>query len=182
MSFKPELFEDDEGKKLPLANQDELFILQRAKITFQCKTPEHVFKGKGRIYCTTQRIIFVAEKGATQNGFFFEAFEIPLVKMTDEKFNQPIFGACSISGLVAPSSESDGSSNFAWKVTFANGGTGVVLPVFLRLMEKRKKKETIDMNFVHSQKKAFVDPNDPTVIYIAQPIKPATTGETVHTS
>lgn len=22
--------------------------------------------------------------------------------MTDEKFNQPIFGACSISGLVAP--------------------------------------------------------------------------------
>lgn len=42
MSFKPELFEDDEGKKLPLANQNELFILQRAKITFQCKTPEWV--------------------------------------------------------------------------------------------------------------------------------------------
>ncbi|GMF25025.1 unnamed protein product [Phytophthora lilii] len=40
MSFKPELFEDEEGKKLPLANEDELFILQRAKITFQCKTPE----------------------------------------------------------------------------------------------------------------------------------------------
>ncbi|POM80220.1 Hypothetical protein PHPALM_1974 [Phytophthora palmivora] len=172
MSFKLELFEDEEGKKLPLANENELFILQRAKITFQCKTPDHaVFKGKGRIYCTTQRIIFVAEKGITQNGCYFEAFEIPLVEMTDEKFNQPIFGACSISGLVVASG---GGGNFSWKITFANGGTGVVLPVFLRLMEKRKKKEEIDLNFVQSQKKAFVDPNDPTVIYIAQPIKPAT--------
>lgn len=95
------------------------------------------FTGKGRVYCTTQRIIFVAEKGSTQHGLFFEAFvrrightrtearssaqltwllyvhvydtvryvreqEIPLADMTDEKFNQPIFGACSISGRVAP--------------------------------------------------------------------------------
>ncbi|ETI44586.1 hypothetical protein F441_10644 [Phytophthora nicotianae CJ01A1] len=178
MSFKPELFEDEEGKKLPLALENELFILQRAKITFQCKTPDHaVFKSKGRIYCTTQRIIFVAEKGVTQHGCFFEAFEIPLVKMTDEKFNQPIFGACSISGLVA-ANEDIGGGNFSWKVTFANGGTGIVLPVFLRLMEKRKKKEEIDMNFVQNQKKAFVDPNDPTVIYIAQPIKPVSAVQT----
>jgi hypothetical protein len=33
-----------------------------------------VFKSKGRIYCTTQRIIFVAEKGVTQHGCYFEAF------------------------------------------------------------------------------------------------------------
>lgn len=32
------------------------------------------FKGKGRVYCTTQRIIFVAEKGSMQHGLFFEAF------------------------------------------------------------------------------------------------------------
>ncbi|KUF89926.1 DNA repair protein rad5 [Phytophthora nicotianae] len=150
MSFKPELFEDEEGKKLPLALENELFILQRAKITFQCKTPDHaVFKSKGRIYCTTQRIIFVAEKGVTQHGCFFEAFN-----------------------------EDIGGGNFSWKVTFANGGTGIVLPVFLRLMEKRKKKEEIDMNFVQNQKKAFVDPNDPTVIYIAQPIKPVSAVQT----
>lgn len=28
--------------------------------------------------------------------------EILLANMTDEKFNQPIFGACSISGRVTP--------------------------------------------------------------------------------
>lgn len=32
--------------------------------------------------------------------------------------------------------------------------------------------EIIDMRFVQSQNRAFVDPNDPTVIYIAQPVKP----------
>lgn len=83
-----------------------------------------------------------------------------------------------------------------------------MLPVFLKLLEKRKKQgivlilfrdwlwglsvvtnltnacvcvcvcvmaactEIIDMSFVQSQNRAFVDPNDPTVIYIAQPVKP----------
>lgn len=169
MSFKPQLF-SDEGKLLPLANDDELFILERAKISFQAKTPDATFKGKGRIYCTTQRIIFVAEKSSSQHGVFFEAFEIPLAHMTEEKFNQPIFGACSISGLVVSSDDAD--TKFAWKVIFDNGGTGVVLPVFLRLLEKRKCQEVIDMTFVQSQNRAFVDPNDPTVIYIAQPVKP----------
>lgn len=28
------------------------------------------------------------------------------------------------------------------------------------------------MSFMQNQNKAFVDPNDPTVIYIAQPVKP----------
>lgn len=88
----------------------------------------------------------------------------------------------------------DNDDKYKWKVIFDNGGTGVVLPVFLKLLEKRKKQgiafveerhtwstrssycagtvETIDMSFVQSQNRAFVDPNDPTVIYIAQPIKP----------
>ncbi|GAB9471570.1 hypothetical protein Gpo141_00008776 [Globisporangium polare] len=169
MSFTLQLFAD-EGKLLPLANDDELFILERAKISFQTNAQGNKFKGKGRVYCTTQRIIFVAEKGSMQHGLFFEAFEIPLAEMTDEKFNQPIFGACSISGLVA---SSDGSGEkLTWKIIFDNGGTGVVLPVFLKLLEKRKKQEIIDMSFVQSQNRAFVDPNDPTVIYIAQPVKP----------
>ncbi|GLE05578.1 hypothetical protein PINS_up014610 [Pythium insidiosum] len=172
MSFQPQLF-SDEGKMLPLANDDELFILERAKISFQVKTLDHTFKGKGRVYCTTQRIIFVAEKGSLQHGLFFEAFEVPLHNMMDEKFNQPIFGACSISGLVIPSDrEAADDAKFSWKIIFDNGGTGIVLPVFLRLLEKRKRQEVIDMAFVQSQNKAFVDPNDPTVIYIAQPVKP----------
>ncbi|CEG35111.1 WW domain binding protein WBP-2, contains GRAM domain [Plasmopara halstedii] len=172
MSFNPELFEDDNGKKLPLAYENEFFILEREKITFQCKTPEQiVFNGKGRIYCTTQRIIFVADKSSMKNGCSFDAFEIPLVKMSEEKFNQPIFGACSISGFVASSGDGEDIGKIVWKITFSNGGTGIVLPVFLRLLEKRKRREELDLDFVQNQKKAFVDPNDPTILYIAQPMK-----------
>jgi hypothetical protein len=40
MSFTPQLFAD-EGKLLPLANDDEFFILERAKISFQVKTIEY---------------------------------------------------------------------------------------------------------------------------------------------
>ncbi len=87
----------------------------------------------------------------------------------DEKFNQPIFGACSISGIVIPVSyiacaclllrstyqhsvtilgivllQSDTDvavdTRYEWKVIFDNGGTGTVLPVFLRLLEKRKRQ------------------------------------------
>jgi hypothetical protein len=47
-----------------------------------------------------------------------------------------------VSGCVLQSGEMEGGGNFSWKIMFANGGTGVVLPVFLRLMEKRKKKGT----------------------------------------
>jgi hypothetical protein len=36
MSFKPELFADG-GKLLPLANKDEVFILERPGIEFQVK-------------------------------------------------------------------------------------------------------------------------------------------------
>jgi hypothetical protein len=39
MSFKPSLF-SDEGKLLPLANEDELFILERSRISFQVKGAE----------------------------------------------------------------------------------------------------------------------------------------------
>lgn len=40
--FEPQLFEDDEGKLLPLALDDELFVLERAKISFQVKDPAYV--------------------------------------------------------------------------------------------------------------------------------------------
>lgn len=76
--FEPELFGDDEGKLLPLARDDELFILERAKISFQVKTStRETFKSKGRIYCTTQRIIFVADRPSTQHGREFGAFVSP---------------------------------------------------------------------------------------------------------
>ncbi|ETV79269.1 hypothetical protein, variant [Aphanomyces astaci] len=102
MSFKLSLFSDD-GKLMPLANDDEMFILERPGVSFTCTTASgSKFKANGRIYITTQRLVFCADKGTTQHDTFFEAFEIPLDNVRRDKFNQPIFGACNISGDVFP--------------------------------------------------------------------------------
>ncbi|RHX96743.1 hypothetical protein DYB25_008858 [Aphanomyces astaci] len=106
MSFKLSLFSDD-GKLMPLANDDEMFILERPGVSFTCTTASgyvglriHMkvvdtwymtvfqltahewwllvhrskFKANGRIYITTQRLVFCADKGTTQHDTVFEAF------------------------------------------------------------------------------------------------------------
>ncbi|ETV79268.1 hypothetical protein H257_07328 [Aphanomyces astaci] len=175
MSFKLSLFSDD-GKLMPLANDDEMFILERPGVSFTCTTASgSKFKANGRIYITTQRLVFCADKGTTQHDTFFEAFEIPLDNVRRDKFNQPIFGACNISGDVFPATDQtnyDDVTPIHWKVSFNNGGTGTFLTVFLKLMEQKKKGD-IDASFVaKQQQKAFVDPNDPSVIYVTQPVRP----------
>ncbi|CAK4748076.1 unnamed protein product [Aphanomyces euteiches] len=182
MSFKIALFSDD-GKANPLANDNELFILERPGIAFTCNASGNKFKGNGRIYITTQRLVFCADKGSHQHDIFFEAFEIPLDNITADKFNQPIFGACNISGNVVPVNQAadGGASPIQWKVAFNNGGTGTFLAVFLKLMEQKKKGKffrasgEVDETFVQKQQqKAFVDPNDPSIIYVTQPVRPRT--------
>ncbi|KAG9401396.1 hypothetical protein AC1031_009255 [Aphanomyces cochlioides] len=174
MSFKIALFSDD-GKAIPLANDNELFILERPGIAFTCNASGNKFKGNGRIYITTQRLVFCADKGSHQHDIFFEAFEIPLDNITADKFNQPIFGACNISGNVVPVNQAadGGASPIQWKVAFNNGGTGTFLAIFLKLMEQKKKAGEVDETFVQKQQqKAFVDPNDPSIIYVTQPGRP----------
>jgi hypothetical protein len=50
--FEPQLFADDDGKLLPLALDDELFILERAKISFQVKDPAYVHPSFLRRMCS----------------------------------------------------------------------------------------------------------------------------------
>ncbi|RHY86826.1 hypothetical protein DYB37_005848 [Aphanomyces astaci] len=83
MSFKLSLFSDD-GKLMPLANDDEMFILERPGVSFtlfQLTAHEwwllvhrSKFKANGRIYITTQRLVFCADKGTAQHDTLFEAF------------------------------------------------------------------------------------------------------------
>ncbi|KAF0715392.1 Aste57867_3395 [Aphanomyces stellatus] len=159
---------------MPLANDDEMFILERPDIAFSCTASGNKFKANGRMYITSQRLVFCADKGSTQNDMFFEAFEIPLDNVSRDKFNQPIFGACNISGDVLPVHQTDDVdvTPIRWKVSFNNGGTGTFLAVFLKLMEQKKKEAEVDEEFIRKQQKAFVDPNDPSIIYVTQPVRP----------
>lgn len=51
---------------------------------------------QGELHVSTIRMVFI-----NHNGGDMQAFDLPMANITDEKFNQPIFGANNISGTVA---------------------------------------------------------------------------------
>ena len=56
-------------------------------------TPFH----QGELHVSTIRMVFVTDGG----GGEMQAFDLPMANITNEKFNQPIFGANNITGTVA---------------------------------------------------------------------------------
>ena len=66
-----------------------------------------------------------------------EKMEIELRSIQSEKFNQPIFGANSISGMASSNAAPGGGGANAvvkWKFAFYSGGVGTFLNVFLRIL------------------------------------------------
>lgn len=60
----------------------------------------------------------------------------PLRGIVDVKFNQPIFGANNLQGKVMPVSCLGAASPVDWKARFLAGGTDVLIPSLLRLMDQ----------------------------------------------
>jgi hypothetical protein len=163
----------------PARIQGEVFLLSRTGVSCNIKTegfPE--LSASGQLVLTTQRIVFVpTKKQALGGGMFFESFELPLTSMSNEKFNQPIFGANNLTGTVQPVSGGGLPGPASFKITFKEGGCGTFLHFFIRaLKEIRSSPEYRTLGvaaasgLLQSQAAAFVDPNDPTVIFLAQPV------------
>ena len=159
------------------------------------------FSSAGRIFVTTFRIVFVPNRPSIQNGVTFDAFDIPIKLVRNERFNQPIFGANNMTGIVAPISEVGLLVDTRWKLVFKEGGVGTFLPIFLRMMDQfRRAMEQGDTSECSSllwsvwflmalcicnaawqdgagarefyrqmQSRAYVDPSDPSTIFVQQP-------------
>lgn len=132
---------------------------------------------KGDIFLTTRRICFVAYKpdGAVR------ALDIPLTHLEREEFKQPIFGANYLQGIVAPLRDMGITAPFKFKLQFREGGFTTFLHFFFRLMDAvRKESEAARARFfdsvgsgaVQSSGTAYVDPGDPTKLYVSQPAVP----------
>eukprot|EP00615_Pteridomonas_danica_P019128 CAMPEP_0114378864 /NCGR_PEP_ID=MMETSP0102-20121206/1887_1 /TAXON_ID=38822 ORGANISM="Pteridomonas danica, Strain PT" /NCGR_SAMPLE_ID=MMETSP0102 /ASSEMBLY_ACC=CAM_ASM_000212 /LENGTH=159 /DNA_ID=CAMNT_0001533795 /DNA_START=157 /DNA_END=637 /DNA_ORIENTATION=- len=77
----------------------------------------------GTLYLTSARIIFVPKTGK-KTAFWKNNQQAMSIRFTDikkERFNQPMFGANNIAGLVSIESDS-GNVDMKWKFTFNNGG------------------------------------------------------------
>jgi hypothetical protein len=126
-----------------------------------------------------------------------EAFDIPLATMTNESFNQPIFGANNLTGTSPPLPESVCDQDIHWNFTFKSGGVGTFLPIFFSLLREMRLHMNAERRGGNSVpvatavpavvvaeivNAAYVDPSDPTKLYVQQqdpPTKPVM-GKPVH--
>ena len=135
------------------------------------------------------RLVFVADKADDASGL--RSFELPLRYIESDKFNQPLFfGANNLTGKVWPAVEGGGPrGEFAphdFKLTFKDGGCGTIIPLYLSLVRhareqfQRQRKAEREAREAESHsatpsdwegrlKRAFVDPSDPSTIFLAQP-------------
>ncbi|KAH0888064.1 hypothetical protein HID58_050493 [Brassica napus] len=185
MALNPQLMPN--GMPVPFVN--EMFVLVRDGVEFEVdKIPGghggHV-KAKGVIYLSNIRMVFVATKPVEN----FVAFDMPLLYIHAEKFNQPIFHCNNISGQVEPVVPENEHralySTHSFKILFKEGGCGTFVPLFLNLISSvrqynRQMQQAAEAPRVdplqaaqtpvdEMMRHAYVDPNDPTKIYLQQP-------------
>ena len=159
----------------PAPVNGEYLVLDRKDIEAEIVLDnKQKYKGKGKLYLTTLRLVFV-----NKNNEAMISFDVPIDLMSNEKFNQPIFGANYISGRVLPLYDLlPCPANF--KFWFMSGGTGTFLPLFYNLSEQIRRQRQRnnygpDPRFVECvangnlRNVAYVDPNDPSVIFVQQP-------------
>uniref|UniRef100_A0A2P2JMU9 Uncharacterized protein MANES_08G097600 n=1 Tax=Rhizophora mucronata TaxID=61149 RepID=A0A2P2JMU9_RHIMU len=184
MALNPQLF----GNGTPLPFVNEVFVLVRDGVEFEVdKIPGshggHV-KARGTIYLSNVRIVFVANKPVGD----FRAFDLPMLYVHGEKFKQPILFCNNISGLVEPVvPENENRALYSahlFKILFKEGGCGTFVPLFFNLISSVRQQNR-QFNFSTAprvdplqaaqtpvdemMRHAYVDPNDPTRIFLQQP-------------
>lgn len=142
-------------------------------------------KAKGTIYLSNIRMVFVSNKPVEGVA----AFDMPLLYVHGEKFNQPIFFCNNISGLVDPVVPDNENralySTHSFKILFKEGGCGTFVPLFFNLigLVRQYNQQTsrasaepeldplraADTPVDEMMRHAYVDPNDPTRIFLQQP-------------
>ncbi|KMZ74790.1 hypothetical protein ZOSMA_122G00580 [Zostera marina] len=187
MTVNPQLLSHG-GMPVPFVG--EILVLNRNGVEFEVdKIPGAdggKMKAKGTIYISNVRMVFVADKPVGN----FTAFDMPLLYIHEEKFNQPIFFCNNITGLVEPVVPEDQHralySTHSFKILFKEGGCGTFIPLFLNLIASVRQYNQYQAHLAaeaprvdplqaaqtpveEMMRKAYVDPNDPTTIFLQQP-------------
>jgi len=160
----------------PMSKVGEFFLLQRGGVAFEVNAAgfPKLKSSDGIVYLTTMRLVFVPSRVVRHSdGFEFRSFEMPLDKLEQEKFNQPIFGANNLSGVVRPTPGMGLDVDSKFKISFNKGGAGTLLPLFFKaLLEARQGNAQGLAQAIQSgriSEFAATDPNDPSIIYLTQP-------------
>ncbi|CAK9234148.1 unnamed protein product [Sphagnum troendelagicum] len=186
MAVNPQLY----GNGTPVPFVNEVFLLRRESVEFVVDklpgAPGGKLSGKGTIYMSTFRIVFVLSHSV---GDIF-AFDIPLLFIHEESFNQPIFFCNNLSGKVYPVIPEGANQALytahTFKIMFVEGGVGTFIPLFMNLIKSVRAAERESLATQPSAppadplptaqapvdeliQHAYIDPHDPTKLYLQQP-------------
>jgi WW domain-binding protein 2 len=127
-------------------------------------------------------MVFVAKQPSTR-----QALDLPLVYIRSDKFNQPFFGCNNLSGEVWPVRADGGPTGshppLPYKLFFLEGGVGTFLPLYFtfvnaaRQADRNRRNSAVALSQVQVQEhmqQAFVDPSDPTSLFLTQPVTATT--------
>ena len=120
---------------------------------------------------TTSRIVCVNKDKSSK----FRAFDLPIALTSKEDLKQPIFGANYICGDCQPLVQGSLPGTVHFKLWFMEGGCGTFVPSYLKMVASTRKNKKVDSRIVNALQNgtyssmAYVDPNDPSVIYLEQP-------------
>lgn len=157
----------------PCRVEGEFFIMKREGIEFEMKVENgSKYTAKGYVVLTTSRLVCVNKDTKS----LFKSFDLPLALISKESFEQPIFGSNYICGKCRPLMNLlPGEIKF--KIWFTEGGCGTFVPAFFNVLSNIRKNgnKGPDDKFIgivsggYYAKSAYIDPNDPSVIYYEQP-------------
>mmetsp|Transcript_40653 Transcript_40653/g.71547 ORF Transcript_40653/g.71547 Transcript_40653/m.71547 type:complete len:219 (+) Transcript_40653:42-698(+) len=180
MAINPVLARDEAtGSLFPLPQSGETFVLKRDEIDFECKLPRGgKLRGRGQFFLSSTRLVFLGDKWSSRADF--KSFEVPLKRWGNPKFEQPIFGANYLTGLTEPEADDGGplsGGHTSFSLTFNAGGCGTFLPLFFKLMTdvRQQMAQSAAAGVAQAAQEgrlnqvAFVDPSDPSVLYLSQP-------------
>jgi len=186
MALNPQLY----GNGTPVPFVDEMFVLRRDAVDFEVDKVTEArgskLSGRGTAYLSNYRIVFVLSKPVDS----IQAFDLPLVYVHEEKFNQPIFFCNNLAGKVHPViPEGANRALYAphfFKIMFKEGGTGTFIPLFMNLIKSIRAAQRMVEEVQPSappaeplpaapapvdemMRHAYIDPSDPTKLYLQQP-------------
>jgi hypothetical protein len=152
------------------------------------EAPGSKLSGRGTAYLSNYRIVFVLNKPVDS----LQAFDLPLVYIHEEKFNQPIFFCNNLAGKVHPVIPEGANralyAPHSFKISFKEGGTGTFIPLFMNLIKSVRAAQRMVEESQPSappaeplpaasapvedmMRHAYIDPSDPTKLYLQQPFE-----------
>ena len=163
---------NEEGTE-PIRTENEFFILKRNDITYRILLDsKKQYTGEGYIILTSERLIIIS----TQRNATFKSIEIPLNKIYQETFKQPLIGKNYLTAKCNPIFASQFGS-FTFTIWFKGNRMGTLVGAFYTLLDSLRNNQgrNHDDNVIRAlQENNFnelfaIDPEDSSFIYQIQP-------------